>query len=97
MLKRLPRRVRSRIASATDFDVVRNLRNQDHIRPAGKPRAEREPAGAMPHDFDNDDAVVARRGRVQAVDGLRDDVQRGVKAERTVGHRECRCRLSWAA
>ncbi len=69
------------------FDIVRNFRNQDHVRAAGNARAQRQPAGAMAHDFRNDDPMMAVRRAVQTVNRLRRDSQRGVEANRRVGQR----------
>ena len=67
--------------------VVGNFGDQDHVGAAGDARAQRQPAGAVAHDLDHDDAVVAVRRAVQAVDRLGGDAQRGVEAEGDVGHR----------
>ena len=70
-----------------DFlDVVGNFRNQNHVRAAGDARAQRQPARAMPHDFGDDDAVMAVGRAVQPVNGLGGDVQRGGEAEGRIGH-----------
>jgi hypothetical protein len=66
--------------------VVGNFRNENHIRPARDARAERKPAGAMPHDLRHDDAVMAVRRAVQPVNGVRGDVERGGETKRGVGH-----------
>jgi len=68
------------------FHVVGNFWNENDVRPARNARSEREPAGAVPHDFGDDDAVVAVRGAVQPVNGLGGNVQRGGKAKSGVGH-----------
>ncbi len=68
------------------FHVIGNFRNQNHVRPAGNARAKREPAGAVAHDFGDDDAVMAVRGAVQPVNGFGRNVHRGGVTERGIGH-----------
>ena len=80
MLKRLPVRLRWRIASAT-ASVVGDLRNQDDVGAASDAGAEREPAGIVAHNLDNDDAVVAVRRAVQPVDRVGRDTERRIEAE----------------
>jgi len=65
-----------------DFiNVVRNFRNQNHVCAAGNARAERQPARAMPHDFGDNNAMMAMRRTVQTVNGFRRNVQRGSETE----------------
>ena len=66
-------------------DVVRNLGQQDHVGTAGDARTQCQPAGAVAHDLDYDDAMVAVRGAVQAVDGIGGDAQRGIETEGDIG------------
>ena len=42
----------------------------------------------MAHYFRNDDAMMAMRGAVQAIDGFRGDAERRVKANGRVRHRD---------
>jgi len=49
---------------------------------------ERDPAGVTAHHLDDEDAVMALRGRVQTVDRLGGDVHGGIEAERDVGGTE---------
>jgi len=67
-------------------DVVGNFGNENHVRPARDARAEREPAGAVAHDLGDDDAMVAVRRAVEAVNRFGRDVERGGEAEGGVGH-----------
>ena len=60
------------------------------------PLMHRDPAGVAAHHLDDHDAVVRLRRRVQPVDRLRRDRDRGVEAERVVGRRTGRCRSSSA-
>src|SRR5690606_1409210 len=59
--------------------------NQDHICAAGDARAERQPAGIVPHHLDNNDPVVAVGGAVQAVDGFGGRFDGAVVTDRRVG------------
>ena len=85
MLNSLPVRLRCRIASATGLDVVGDLGDQDDVGAARDAGAERQPAGIVAHDLDHDDAVMAVRGAVQAVDRVGDDPECRVEAEGDVG------------
>ena len=67
------------------LDVVGDLGDQDDVGAAGDAGAERQPAGVVAHDLDHDDAVMAVRGAVQAVDRVGRDPERGVEAEGDVG------------
>ena len=69
-------------------DVERDLGDQDHVGAAGHPRVQRDPAGGAAHHLDDQDPVVALGGRVQPVDRLGGDVQRGVEPERHIGGAE---------
>ena len=66
---------------AASLDLVRdrvhrvwNLWQQNDVRPTGDARAQGQPAGPVPHDLGEDDAVMGVRRRVQAVHGLRGDL-----------------------
>ena len=85
MLKLVPCLLRRRMACGDLAHVVGNFRNQNHIRAAGDPGAQRQPAGAVAHDLGHDDAVMAVGGAVQPVDGFGGDPERGVEPERRVG------------
>ena len=58
------------------------------IRAARDPAHHCDPAGVAAHHLDDHDAVVRLRGRVQSVDRLGGDPDRGVEAERVVGRAE---------
>src|ERR1019366_4568142 len=66
--------------------AVGDFGNEDHVRSARQSRAEREPAGAMTHDLDHDDAMVAVSGTMQTVDGIGGDPQSSGVAKCGVGH-----------
>jgi hypothetical protein len=63
----------------------RLFRHQDHVRPAGHPGVQGDPARAAAHHLDNRRPVVRFRGGAQPVDRLGGDVHRGVEPERVVG------------
>ena len=67
------------------LDRDRLLGDQDHVRAAGDPAHDRDPARVPAHDLDDHDAVVRLGGRVQPVDRLGADRDGGVEAERVVG------------
>ena len=67
------------------LDVERDLGDQDDVGAAGHAGVQRDPAGVAAHDLDDEGAVVRLGGRVQPVDRLHGDVDRGVEAERVVG------------
>ena len=64
---------------------VRNLRQQNDIRPTCDAGAQGQPAGPVPHDLGEDDAVMGVGRRVQAVHGLGGDLQSRGEAEGGVG------------
>ena len=70
------------------LEVEGLLRDQDHVGAAGEPGVEGDPAGVAAHHLDDQHPVVAVGGRVQAVDRLHRDVDRGVEAEGVVGGAE---------
>ena len=65
--------------------IIRNLRKQNRVRPAGNSGAQGQPAGPMPHDFGDDDAVMAVRRAVQPVNRFGGNAECGVEANRRVG------------
>ena len=70
------------------LDVERLLGDQDHVRAARDPGVQRDPARVAAHHLDDQRAVVALGRRVQPVDRLHRDVDRGVEAEGVVGRAE---------
>ena len=66
----------------------RSLRHEDVVGATADAGHEREPAAVTAHDLDDEGARVRRRGRVDAVDGLADPVQRCRCADRQIsaGH-----------
>ena len=86
--ERLPARVPALDLVAALLDRDRLLGDQDHVRAAGDPAHDRDPAGVPAHHLDDHHAVVRLRGRVQPVDRLGRDRDRGVEAERVVRRRE---------
>jgi len=73
---------------ADPLDVERALRDEDHVRAAGQPRVQRDPAGVAAHHLHDQRPVVAFRRGVQPVDGLHGDVHGRVEAEGVVGGAE---------
>ena len=67
------------------LEVDRLLRDEDHVGAAGDAAHHGDPAGVPAHHLDHHDAVVRLRRRVQPVDRLGRDRDRGVEAERVVG------------
>src|SRR4029077_9389031 len=49
---------------------------------------DRDPAGVASHDLDHHDAVMRRRGGVQAVESLGDDAHGAVEADAVLGDAE---------
>ena len=70
------------------LDGERELGDQHDVGAAGDAARDRQPAGVAAHDLDDDHAVVRLGRRVQPVDRLGRDRDRGVEAERLVGRRE---------
>jgi len=70
------------------IEVERPLGDQDHVGAAGNAGVQRDPAGVAAHHLDDEDAVMALRGGVQAIDRLGRDLQRRVEAERDIGAAE---------
>ena len=66
-------------------DVDGPLGDQDHVGAARDAAVHGDPAGVAAHHLDHHDAVVRLGGRVQPVDRLGADRDRGVEAERVVG------------
>ena len=73
---------------ADPLDVERPLRDEDHVRAAGQPGVQRDPAGVPAHHLHDQRPVVAFRRGVQPVDGLHGDVHGRVEAEGVVGGAE---------
>ena len=73
---------------ADPLQVEGQLGDQDHVGAAGEAGVEGDPAGMAPHHLDDQHALVALGGRVQAVDRLHRDVDRRVEAEGVVGGAE---------
>ena len=67
------------------LDVEGHLGDQDHVGAARHAGVQRDPPGVPAHHLDDEGPVVRLRGRVQPVDGLHRDVDRGVEAEGEVG------------
>ena len=63
------------------LDVEGPLGHEDRVGAAGQPAVGGDPAGVTAHHLDDDDAVVRLGRRVQAVDGVRGDLDRGLEAE----------------
>ncbi|MEM5776756.1 MAG: ABC transporter permease, partial [Anaerolineaceae bacterium] len=74
----------ARMTRSSLLDVL----GQDYIRAAGDAGTQCQPAGGVPGDFDDDDAVVGVRRAVQAVDGFGGDGQRGIKTDRHFSQRD---------
>ena len=64
-----------------DLDAIRNLGNQHDIGAAGDTSGDRDMAGIAAHYFEHHDAIVARRCRLQPVERLGCDRDRGVVAD----------------
>ena len=62
------------------------LWDENHVGTARYSRPESEPARAMAHDLDNDDAVMAVRGTMEPVYGPGGDSHRRVEAESRIRH-----------
>ena len=67
------------------LDRHRLLGDQDHVRAARDAGVHRDPAGVAAHHLDDHHAVVRLGRRVQPVDRLGRDRDRGVEAEGVVG------------
>ena len=63
------------------LDVVRDFRNQNRVRGPGYPGVQRDPTGVSTHHLYDHHAIVRFGRRVQAVDRLGGDGDRGVEAE----------------
>ena len=66
-------------------EVDRDLGDEDHVGAAGDAAHHGDPAGVAAHHLDDHDAVVRLGRRVEPVDRLGRDRDRGVEAERVVG------------
>ena len=69
-------------------EVDRDLGHEDHVGAAGDAAHHGDPTRVAAHHLDDHDAVVRLRRRVQPVDRLGGDEDRGVEAEGVVGARE---------
>ena len=87
MLKLVPGAAAAADGLGDFVNVVGNFRNQNHVRAARDAGAQSQPARPMPHDFSDNDAVMAVGGAVQTVNGFRGNVQRGGKTDGQVRHR----------
>src|SRR5829696_1337315 len=65
---------------ARRLDRDRLLGDQDRVRAAGNPAHDRDPTGMASHHLDDHHAVVGLGRRVQPIDRLRRDRDRGVEA-----------------
>ena len=63
------------------FRGVRDLRDDDDVRARGDARVQRQPAGLVAHDLDDEHARVGKGGRMDGVDDLRGNVHRRLEAE----------------
>jgi hypothetical protein len=70
---------------ADRVDVERLLRDEHCAGPSGNAGVQGDPARVAAHHLDDEHPVVGLGGRVQAVDGLHRDVDRGVEPEGEVG------------
>ena len=66
----------------------RPLGDEDHVRPAGQSRVQRDPARVPAHHLDHHHPVMGGRGGVQAVERLHHDADRGVEPDAEVGRRQ---------
>ena len=84
------KRASSRLADqlADLLEVEGLLGDEDDVGAAGEAGVEGDPAGVAAHHLDDQHAVVAVGGGVQAVDRLHRDVDGGVEAEGVVGGAE---------
>ena len=68
-----------------DFlDIERTLRNENYIGATGNAAVDGDPACITTHHFHDHDTVVSFGSRVHAVDGLGDDIDRGIESESVV-------------
>ena len=67
------------------FDIEGALGHEDRVGSASHPCVCRDPAGVAAHHLDDHHPVVGLGGRMQAVDGVGDDLDGGLKAEGEVG------------
>ncbi len=73
---------------ADPLDLELELRDQDHVGPAGDSGVEGDPSGVPAHHLDDQGALVALGGGVETVDCLHRDVDGGVEPEGVVGGAE---------
>ena len=67
------------------IDIEGALGNQNHIGATGNAAVDGDPARIATHHFHHHDTVMSFRGGVHAVDGLSDNVDRGIESESVVG------------
>ena len=67
------------------IDIEGTLGNQNHIGTAGNAAVNSDPTSIATHYFHHHDTVVSFRGGMHAVDGLSDNVDRGIESESVVG------------
>lgn len=65
--------------------LVGNFGDEDDIGATGDSGTEAKPTGVVPHDFANDEAMVAGGGGMEAVDGLGGNGHGGVETEGDFG------------
>src|SRR5205823_10288014 len=61
--------------------IKRNLRNQNNVSAAGDSTMQCNPARMSSHHFDNHDAFVARRRRMQSIERVHHFGDRGIETE----------------
>ena len=88
MLKRLPARRGRGWPRRRARQVVGDFGDENDVGAAGDARAQGQPAGAVAHDLDDDDAMVAGGRGMEPVDGLGGDAQRRVEAKGDIGPRD---------
>ena len=67
------------------LDTVGYFRDQHDVGAAGNAGGDRDMTGIAAHHFEHHDAIMARRRRLQAVERLGRDCNRGVVADRCLG------------
>ena len=66
------------------FDIIRNLRDQDNIRPARHTRVQRQIADLMAHNLHNKYPAVGSRCGMYAIDAVCCDIHRTLKTKRHI-------------
>lgn len=64
-----------------DVDIELNLWDQDDVSPTRDSCVERDPSRVASHELDHHDAVMRRGGRVDTIERLSRDVDRGLESE----------------